>query len=106
MTGYDISAISRVTSNKYVALPWGVFPLRFFFSDGIGEEKEGSSTATNRMIEARIVSLIESEDKRHPLSDQKIMEKMIEEGFDVSRRTIAKYRDRQGLPVARLRKNL
>lgn len=106
MTGLDISAVSRVTSNKYVALPWGIFPLRFFFSDGIGEEKEGTSTATNRMIEARIASLIEHEDKRHPLSDQKIMERMIEEGFDVSRRTVAKYRDRQGLPVARLRKEL
>lgn len=106
MTGLDISAVSRVTSNKYVALPWGIFPLRFFFSDGIGEEKDGSSAATNRMIEARIASLIEHEDKQHPLSDQKIMERMIEEGFDVSRRTVAKYRDRQGLPVARLRKNL
>lgn len=106
MTGLDISAVSRVTSNKYVALPWGIFPLRFFFSDGIGDDKEGATAATNRMIEARITALIENEDKRHPLSDQKIMEKMTAEGFEVSRRTIAKYRDRQGLPVARLRKQL
>lgn len=106
ITGLDISAISRVTSNKYVALPWGVFPLRFFFSDGIGDEKDGVEVATNRKIEARIAALIEKEDKKHPLSDRKITEQMIAEGYDVSRRTVAKYRDRQGLPVARLRKNM
>ncbi|MDE7180138.1 MAG: RNA polymerase factor sigma-54 [Muribaculaceae bacterium] len=106
MTGLDLSAISRVTSNKYVALPWGIFPLRFFFSDSIGEGGEGAEATTNRKIEARISYLIEKEDKLHPLSDQKIMEVMQEEGFDLSRRTVAKYRDRLGLPVARLRKKL
>lgn len=106
MTGLDISAVSRVTSNKYVALPWGVFPLRFFFSDSIGEAKEGGDSATNRKIEARIVALIEKEDKKHPLSDRKLTELMNEEGYDLSRRTVAKYRDRQGIPVARLRKKL
>lgn len=106
LTGLDISAISRVTSNKYVALPWGIKPLRFFFSDSIGEEKEGAETATNRKVEAEISSLISAEDKHHPLSDQKIMEEMLKRGYDISRRTIAKYRDRQGIPVARLRKKL
>ena len=106
MCGYDMSVISRVTSNKYVALPWGIYPLRFFFSDSIGEEKEGSDAATNRKVEARIASLIEAEDKRHPLSDRKIMEEMQTLGFDLSRRTVAKYRDRQGIPVARLRKKM
>lgn len=106
LTGLDISVISRVTSNKYVALPWGILPLRFFFSDSIGEEKEGSDAATNRKIEAGIVALIEAEDKRHPLSDRKIMEEMARQGYEVSRRTVAKYRDRQGIPVARLRKEL
>lgn len=106
ITGMDMSAISRVTSNKYVALPWGIFPLRFFFSDSIGNEKNGAEAATNRKIEAQIATLIESEDKRHPLSDQKIMEEMQKAGYDISRRTVAKYRDRQGIPVARLRKEL
>ncbi len=106
ITGLDISVISRVTSNKFVALPWGIFPLRFFFSDTIGEEKEGSEAATNRKIEASIASLIEAEDKRHPLSDRKIMEEMQALGYDISRRTVAKYRDRQGIPVARLRKEM
>lgn len=106
ITGLDISTISRVTSNKHVALPWGIFPLRFFFSDSIGDDKEGTDAATNRKIEASISELIAKEDKRHPLSDRVIMEKLAEQGYELSRRTVAKYRDRQGIPVARLRKEL
>ncbi|MDE7402107.1 MAG: RNA polymerase factor sigma-54 [Muribaculaceae bacterium] len=106
ITGYDLSVISRVTSNKFVALPWGVFPLRFFFSDSIGEEKEGTDAATNRKIEASIAQMVEKEDKKHPLSDRRIMLELQQEGYDISRRTVAKYRDRQGIPVARLRKVL
>ncbi|MCM1376841.1 MAG: RNA polymerase factor sigma-54 [Clostridium sp.] len=101
ITGLDISTISRATANKYVATPWGVFPLRYFFSDTIGNEDEG---LTNRKIEAEIKSLVDSEDKRNPLSDEKICRALNDKGFDVSRRTIAKYRDRTGIPVARLRK--
>lgn len=106
MTGLDASVVSRVTSNKFVALPWGIYPLRFFFSDTVGETKEGVEVATNRKVEAEISGLIEREDKRHPLSDRKIMEEMAKRGYDLSRRTVAKYRDRQGIPVARLRKEL
>lgn len=106
LTGLDMSVISRATTNKFVATNWGIFPLRFFFSDSIGETAEDGSAATNRKIEAEIAALVEAEDKRHPLSDQKIMEEMTARGYDVSRRTVAKYRDRQGIPVARLRKNL
>lgn len=106
LTGFDLSVISRATANKFVQTPWGIFPLRFFFSDSIGETAEDGNAATNRKIEAEIAALVEQEDKRHPLSDQRIMEEMIARGFDVSRRTVAKYRDRQGIPVARLRKNL
>ncbi len=106
LTGFDFSVISRATNNKYVATPWGIFPLRFFFSDSIGEEKEGVDAATNRKIEASIASLIEGEDKKHPLSDRRIAEALNGQGFDLSRRTVAKYRDRQGIPVARLRKSL
>lgn len=106
MTGLDFSTISRATNNKYLATPWGIFPLRFFFSDSKGEEREGTDTATNRKIEAAIVALIDKEDKRHPLSDRRITEDMIKMGYDVSRRTVAKYRDRQKIPVARLRKEM
>lgn len=110
LTGLDLSVISRATNNKYVATPWGIFPLRFFFSDTIGEEddngEDSSEPLTNRKIEAEIKTLVENEDKAHPLSDEKIKQLMEERGYDVSRRTVAKYRDRVGIPVARLRKDL
>lgn len=107
LTGYDLSVVSRATNNKYVDTPWGIFPLRFFFSDSIGEEGEDNSQAlTNRKIEAEIAALVEKEDKRHPLSDEKIKQEMVSRGYEVSRRTVAKYRDKQGIPVARLRKEL
>lgn len=111
LTGLDLSVISRATANKYVSTPWGIFPLRFFFSDSIGETDEesgGDSTEilTNRKIEAEISRIVDEEDKRHPLSDEKIRLMMEERGYDVSRRTVAKYRDRLDIPVARLRKDL
>lgn len=106
LTGLDFSVISRATANKHVATPWGVFPLRFFFSDSIGDENPDSDALTNRKIEAEIESIVDNEDKRHPLSDENIRMLMLEKGYDVSRRTVAKYRDRKGIPVARLRKEL
>lgn len=107
LTGYDLSVVSRATNNKYVSTPWGIFPLRFFFSDSIGEESDdGTPVLTNRKIEAEISELVEKEDKRHPLSDEKIKDEMEKRGFEVSRRTVAKYRDRLGIPVARLRKDM
>lgn len=106
-TGFDLSVISRATTNKHVATPWGIFPLRFFFSDSIGDDsKDSSEVLTNRKIEAEITKLVDNEDKRHPLSDEKIKELMVAKGYEVSRRTVAKYRDRQGIPVARLRKEM
>ncbi|MDE7414014.1 MAG: RNA polymerase factor sigma-54 [Muribaculaceae bacterium] len=106
LTGLDFSVISRATNGKYVATPWGVFPLRFFFSDSVGENTQGSEALTNRKIEEEIRSIIDMEDKRHPLSDQHLMEQMAKRGYDISRRTVAKYRDRLKIPVARLRKEM
>ena len=107
LTGYDLSVVSRATTNKHVNTPWGVFPLRFFFSDSIGgESAEDVEVLTNRKIEAEISKIVEDEDKKHPLSDEKIRLEMLNKGYDVSRRTIAKYRDRTGIPVARLRKEM
>ncbi|MDE5976690.1 MAG: RNA polymerase factor sigma-54, partial [Muribaculaceae bacterium] len=107
LTGYDASVVSRSTNNKFVSTPWGIFPLRFFFSDSIGDEGEqATEILTNRKIEAEIRSLVDAEDKHHPLSDEKIREMITAKGFDVSRRTVAKYRDRMGIPVARLRKEM
>ena len=107
MTGYDLSVVSRATTNKHVNTPWGIFPLRFFFSDSIGtENSEDVEVLTNRKIEAEITKIVDNEDKKHPLSDEKIRLAMLAKGYDVSRRTIAKYRDRKGIPVARLRKEM
>ncbi len=102
-TGLDMSTISRATNNKFVATGWGILPLRHFFSDSIGE---GTDLITNRRIEAEIEKIIVEEDKRHPLSDDKLCQVLHEKGFDISRRTVAKYRDRKKIPVARLRKIL
>lgn len=107
LTGYDLSVVSRATTNKHVNTPWGVFPLRFFFSDSIGtESSDDVEVLTNRKIEAEISKIVEAENKKHPLSDEKIRSEMLKKGYDVSRRTIAKYRDRKGIPVARLRKEM
>lgn len=108
ITGKDASVISRCTANKYVELPWGIFPLRFFFSDTVGDNTGETETdaLTNRKIEAEIRRVVEAEDKKHPLSDEKITATLQEEGLNISRRTVAKYRDRLNIPPARLRKQV
>lgn len=102
-TGYDVSVVSRATNNKSAQLPWGVVPLRFFFSESFRQEGDEIS---GRNIEAAIRAAVESEDKRHPLSDDAIHKQLTAQGYDVSRRTIAKYRDRLKIPVARLRREM
>lgn len=102
-TGYNLSLISRSTSNKHVALPWGIFPLRFFFSETFGTSTSDQSVS-GRSVENAIRKLIEQEDKRHPLSDDAITRHLTAKGLEVSRRTVNKYRDRLNIPPARLRK--
>lgn len=100
--GYDISTVSRVTSTKYVLTDFGTFPLRHFFSEGtIRDDGEEISTRRVRQI---LREIIDGEDKQHPLSDEALSAKLKECGYDVARRTVAKYRDGMGIPVARLRK--
>lgn len=108
ITGQDASVISRCTANKYVALPWGILPLRFFFSDTVGDNaaEDDADALTNRKIEAEIRRVVNAEDKKHPLSDEKITKTLQEEGLNISRRTVAKYRDRLSIPPARLRKSI
>lgn len=108
-TGLDKSTISRATKNKFVDLPWGTFPLKFFFSDSKGSadgkaSPEGSAALTNRKIEAEIRKIIEEEDKRHPLSDAAIFKEMQKRGLNIARRTVTKYRERCGIAASRLRK--
>ena len=102
-THLDISTISRVSNVKYAQTRWGTFPLRFFFTDGyVTEDGEEMST---RKIKLALRDLINNEDKQRPLSDDALAVEMKKKGFPIARRTIAKYREQLGLPVARLRRN-
>lgn len=101
-TGLDISTISRVSNIKYAQTKWGVFPLRFFFSDGyITADGEELST---RKIKVALQELVNKEDKKKPLSDDTLAKILKEKGFPIARRTVAKYREQLGIPVARLRR--
>lgn len=101
-TGLDISTISRVSNIKYAQTRWGTFPLRFFFTDGyVTEDGEEMST---RKIKLALKELIGEEDKKKPLSDDALAAAMKKLGYPIARRTVAKYREQMGLPVARLRK--
>ena len=101
-TGLDLTTISRVSNSKYVQTRWGIFPLKFFFSDGyVTESGEELST---REIKAALRDLIDAENKQRPLSDDALSEALKEKGYPIARRTVTKYREQLGIPVARLRK--
>lgn len=100
--GRDVSVISRATAGKYAATPWGSIELRRLFSEGLGHESGEEVSA--RKVKARIKELIDAEDKRKPLSDERIYRILTDEGYDIARRTVAKYRDQLAIPVSRLRK--
>ena len=101
-TGLDISTISRVSNIKYAQTNWGTFPLRFFFSDGYTTD-EGEELST-RKIKLALKDLIDKEDKKKPMSDDALTKALTKLGYPIARRTVAKYREQLGLPVARLRK--
>jgi RNA polymerase sigma-54 factor len=101
-TGLDISTISRVSNSKYAQTRWGTFPLRHFFSDSYVTES-GEELSTRR-IKAALRDLIDGEDKSKPLSDEALTAALASQGYPIARRTVAKYREQLGLPVARLRK--
>ncbi|MBQ9646017.1 MAG: RNA polymerase factor sigma-54 [Prevotella sp.] len=103
-TGLDLSTISRVCNSKFAQTRWGLFPLKFFFSDGIVTES-GEELST-REIKATLRDIIDAEDKRKPLSDEALSAALISKGYPIARRTVAKYREQLGLPVARLRRTL
>lgn len=100
--GVDISTVSRVTGSKYVQTDFGVYPLKFFFSNLV-TDNEGEEHST-RKIKLLIREMIEQEDKHRPLTDEALSAMLAEKGFPVARRTVAKYREQLGLPVARLRR--
>ena len=103
-TGFDISTISRVVNSKYIETHFGIYPLKYFFSEGM-ENQEGEEIST-RELKKVLQECVDAEDKRHPLTDDQLVSIMEEKGYKVARRTIAKYRDLLGIPKARLRKEL
>lgn len=102
--GLDISTISRVANSKYVQTAYGTFPLKSFFSESLTND-EGEEVST-REIKKILMDCIEQEDKSKPLTDDVLTQILKEKGYNIARRTIAKYREQLGIPVARLRKEL
>jgi len=100
----DISTVSRIANSKFVQTEYGIYPLKFFFSEGLKQEDGGE--VSNKEIKALIKSLIENEIKSKPLSDEQIANLLDEQGYQIARRTVAKYREQLNIPVARLRKDV
>lgn len=100
----DISTISRVVNGKYVQTDFGVYELRYFFSEGISTQS--GEDVSNKEVKARIREILATEDKNKPLSDEDIAAILKEKGFNIARRTVAKYRESMMIPVARLRRSI
>jgi RNA polymerase sigma-54 factor len=104
ITGLDISTISRVSNSKYIQTHFGIYPLKFFFSEGM--QTDTGEEVSTREIKKILQECIANEDKRHPVTDEKLADILKEKSYIVARRTVAKYREQLGIPVARMRKEL
>jgi len=100
----DISTVSRVANSKAIQTEFGVFPLKYFFSEGISTD--GGEDVSNREVKSVLNKMVMDEDKRKPLSDDKLVKLLNKRGYNIARRTVAKYREQLQIPVARLRKEL
>jgi RNA polymerase sigma-54 factor len=100
----DISTISRVANSKYVQTPYGTFLLKSFFSESM--QKEDGEEVSTREIKKILQDCIEQEDKSKPITDENLSKVLKEKGYNIARRTVAKYREQLNIPVARLRKEL
>ncbi|MGE9310988.1 RNA polymerase factor sigma-54 [Niabella sp. CJ426] len=103
-THLDISTVSRVANSKFVQTEFGTYRLKFFFSESLSTDS-GEEVST-REVKKILSDMIESESKKHPLSDEKLTELLQDKGYNIARRTVAKYREQLNIPVARLRKEL
>lgn len=103
-TGLDISTVSRVANSKFVQTEFGTYRLKFFFSESLSTES-GEEVST-REVKKILSDFIEAEDKRKPLADETLTDMLNEKGYNIARRTVAKYREQLNIPVARLRKQL
>ncbi len=104
MVNMDISTVSRVANSKYVQCPYGTFLLKSFFSESISKD-DGEEVST-REVKKILQDAIEAEEKRKPLTDEKLAKLLKDKGYNIARRTVAKYREQLNIPVARLRKQL
>ena len=104
ITGYDISTISRVSNSKYIQTEFGVYPVKYFFSESMTNDS-GEEVST-REIKKILQDCVENEDKRKPLNDDALVDVLKIKGYPIARRTVAKYREQLNIPVARLRKEL
>lgn len=100
----DISTVSRVANSKSVQTEFGIYPLKFFFSEGISTDS--GDDVSSREVKQQLKGLIDAEDKKKPLSDDKLEKLLKQKGYNIARRTVAKYREQLNIPVARLRKEL
>ncbi|MDZ7900011.1 MAG: RNA polymerase factor sigma-54 [Arcicella sp.] len=100
----DISTVSRVASSKSVQTEYGLYPLKYFFSEGIATDS--GEDVSSREVKNILKELIDNEPKKNPLSDDKLEKYLNEKGYNIARRTVAKYREQLNIPVARLRKQL
>ena len=103
-TGLDISTISRVSNSKYIQTHFGIYPLKYFFSEGM--QTDTGEEVSTREIKTILKECVENEDKRNPVTDEKLAAILKEKSYVVARRTVAKYREQLGIPVARMRKEL
>ncbi len=104
LTGLDISTISRVSNSKYIQTHFGIYPLKYFFSEGL--QTDTGEEVSTREIKKILAECVDNEDKRHPVTDEKLALILKEKSYLVARRTVAKYREQLGIPVARMRKEL
>lgn len=103
-TGYDISTISRVSNSKYVQTNFGIYPLKYFFSESM--QTDSGEEISTREVKKIMKEHIDGEDKRKPLTDEELAAILKKQGYIIARRTVAKYREQLGIPVARLRKEI
>lgn len=100
----DISTVSRVANSKAIQTEFGVYPLKYFFSEGIATDS--GEDVSNREVKSVLQAMVDAEDKKRPLSDDKLVKMLNKKGYNIARRTVAKYREQLQIPVARLRKEL
>jgi len=104
MTGLDISTVSRVANSKYIQTHFGIMPLKYFFSEGL--QTDTGEEVSTREIKRILQDCIENEEKRRPLTDERLTEILQNKGYQIARRTVAKYREQLSIPVARLRREI